>query len=131
MKNSRKPARYYTLKQWKKIIKNWEKSGLSRHAYCVQKNLIESTFCNWQKKIAPSSSQASLGFMKKSEGNLKFSLQDLFVAPMEDSGISINSSSSNQKMEVIFAQGHRLSLEGPFNWEDLRAWLTPLLMEQD
>ncbi|MBA3814838.1 MAG: hypothetical protein H0X26_10250 [Alphaproteobacteria bacterium] len=35
---------------------------------------------------------------------------------------------SHQKIEITFAQGHRLCLEGSFDWNKLRTWLTPLLI---
>jgi hypothetical protein len=59
------------------------------------------------------------------------SLKDLFIPFTRDSATSINSSPSNQKIEVVFAQGHRLCLHGPFDWEKLSSWLTPLLTKQD
>jgi hypothetical protein len=40
-------------------------------------------------------------------------------------------SSSNQKIEVVFAQGHRISLQGSFDLELLGSWLTPLLTNEN
>ena len=49
-KKHRSP-RYYTLAQWKEIIDDWKKSGLSRGAYCRHKDLAPTTFFNWSKKF--------------------------------------------------------------------------------
>ena len=43
----------------------------------------------------------------------------------------IDSFVSNQKIEIVFAQGHRLCLQGSFDWEVLRSWLVPLLVRED
>lgn len=37
---------------------------------------------------------------------------------------------SNQKIEIVFAQGHRLCLEGSFDLESLKSLLTPLLAQE-
>lgn len=49
-KKHRSP-RYYTLAQWKEIIDDWRKSGLSQDAYCLQKDLAPTTFFTWAKKL--------------------------------------------------------------------------------
>ena len=121
-----------SLEEWKEIIEDWEKSGLSTHAYAIQKELCPATFHNWKKRINPPSvpSQAFPDFIKKPDLKPMVSLQDLFV-PLTESSPPIDSSTSSQKIEVTFAQGHRLCLQGPFDWEDLSSWLTPLLTKKD
>ena len=52
-------------------------------------------------------------------------LQEPFIFPQ--SFPPIDSCASNQKIEIVFAQGHRLCLQGSFDWEELRSWLVPLL----
>ena len=53
------------------------------------------------------------------------SLQEPFS--FSQSPTPINSFGSNQNIEIVFAQGHRLCLQGSFDWETLSSWLTPLL----
>ena len=41
----------YSLEEWKIIIADWEKSGLSRHAYCKLKKIPYHSFYRWHNKI--------------------------------------------------------------------------------
>lgn len=36
---------------WKKHIKQWKKSGLSRNAYCIANGIYQSTLTSWIKKL--------------------------------------------------------------------------------
>jgi len=116
----------YPLEKWKEIIEDWQKSGYSQHAYCLRKKICLTTFCIWYKKVtSPQASDLTqdLGLS---------SLKDFFVPlTVTSSEACLDFSSSIQKMEVIFAGGHRLSLQGPFDWEELNSWLTPLLTQQN
>lgn len=46
--------RFYSLEEWEKIVEDWEKSGLTKRAYCKKQQLVYRTFCEWEKKIHPS-----------------------------------------------------------------------------
>lgn len=133
---SPKPANFrqrttYPREQWKEIIEDWQGSGYSQLAYCMQKKLSPSTFHNWYKKIVRPSLASQEPADLAQELGLP-SLKDLFVPlTVTPSEVSLDSSLPTQKMEVVFAQGHRLSLEGPFDWEELNTWLTPLLTKRD
>src|SRR5260221_10677761 len=49
-------TRCYTLEEWEQIIAEWEKSGLTKRAYCKEQKLVYKTFCEWENKIHPSTS---------------------------------------------------------------------------
>ena len=36
---------------WREHIKNWQKSGLSVRAYCIEKGLSDTTFCIWRRRL--------------------------------------------------------------------------------
>ena len=38
---------------------------------------------------------------------------------------------SNQRIEIVFAQGHRLCLQGSFDLDSLKTLLTPLLAKNN
>ena len=106
--------------------------GLEKAAYCRKKKLIPSSFYAWEEKINSSDpSQPFPDLTKESlpqfEGSLKNSFIPLDLSPV----IPRSSPSTNSKIEVMFPQGHRLSLEGSYDWEKLTAWLTPLLTTED
>jgi hypothetical protein len=111
--------RFYSAKQWMKILKDWEKSGLSRGAYCNKKRLSCNTFRKWEKKLK-----------EKREGESPVSLKDLFIPITIDPNTLFNPPFNKQKIEITFAQGHQLCLNGPFDWESIHSWLTPLLKKK-
>ena len=41
----------YTFEQWKGFVEEWKQSGLSKEAYCKQKDLTYSAFFSWSKKL--------------------------------------------------------------------------------
>lgn len=43
-----------TSEEWKEVIKDWEKSGLSKKAYCVEKQMNAANFHVWVKRLYPS-----------------------------------------------------------------------------
>lgn len=108
MSNPRKSPCYYTFEEWKEIYRRLEEKRLQ------------------QVSLA---SQASLDVTQNSS---LLSLKELFISlTVAPSKAPLDTSFSNQKKEIIFAQGHRLCLEGPFDWKELELWLTPLLTKQD
>lgn len=121
-------AQKYTSDQWREIIADWKQSGISANAYCIRKKLCQTTFYGWRKKLERSlASQESTDPPKESSSEFKNLLQDFFVPVGETASLPLPSIAANQKLEVVFAQGERLYLHGPFDWEKLDSWLTPLL----
>ncbi len=47
------------IKKWEAIIEDWKKSGLSKHAYCLQ-NELPYSFYRWEKKLNPSAPREDL-----------------------------------------------------------------------
>jgi|GEM_PF-6544383 len=122
--------REYTVEQWKEIIADWEKSGVSMNAYCIRNKLHPTSLCRWKKKIQQSLlPQSSPSPDKKQPVNLEDLLQDFFVPVAKTEDVTPTSSLGNQKLEIMFVQGHHLCLNGPFDWEKLSFWLTPLLTD--
>ncbi|MBX9621524.1 MAG: hypothetical protein K2X28_05815 [Alphaproteobacteria bacterium] len=175
----------YTFEQWKGFVEEWEKSDLSREAYCKQKGLAPSAFFNWSKKLEdpemakiaslqeytyrdPNQKKELVEEWKKSglsiasycaknglnPGNFykwKQRSQSIGLppqvlehpqkqkpsssSPFEEHFIPVvlkspslnNSSNVQPRIEVTLSQGHHLSIQGPFDWENLIALLTPIL----
>lgn len=44
----------YTEEQMQVAINEWQTSGLSKKAFCRQRNIVYQTFHNWFKRIAKS-----------------------------------------------------------------------------
>jgi hypothetical protein len=44
-------TRRYSIEEWKEIIRDWEKSGLSKHAYCQSKGLSIRMFYLREKQL--------------------------------------------------------------------------------
>jgi hypothetical protein len=44
-----------TPEEWQEVIKDWEKSGLSKKAFCREKQMNEANFHVWIKRLYPSS----------------------------------------------------------------------------
>jgi hypothetical protein len=45
----------YTPREWRRIVKNWEKSGLSPTQYCKENKVVLNTFYTWRKRFNPDS----------------------------------------------------------------------------
>ncbi len=41
----------YRMEQWRQIIQDCQKSGLSNKAYCQQQGISEKTYYYWQRKV--------------------------------------------------------------------------------
>lgn len=129
-KKTQQASSLYSMEQWKEIITDWEKSGVSINAYCIRKRLSTSNFYRWKKKIEYSlSSKLSPCANKTSSPELENLLQDFFVSVPKEADAPLIPFPVNQKLEIVFAQGHRLCLNGPFDWEKLSFWLAPLLTD--
>ena len=121
---SKKTSHMVALEKWTPIIEDWKKSDLNVYVYCKKNGLPLSSLYTWRKKLNPSEhSQPSSDPIREAQPNPEVSLQDFFVPFSLSSGPS----STNPKIEIVLPQGHRLSVEGHFDWEELTAWLTPLL----
>ncbi len=73
-------------------------------------------------------SQFPSSLVNKPELPAHLSLQEAFSSL--NSATDLSPFPENQKIEIVFAQGHRLCLQGSFDWETLSIWLTPLLTEK-
>lgn len=47
-----KPQHIYTLEEWREIFADWEKSGLTLHAYCKVRKLPLASIYTWKQKIS-------------------------------------------------------------------------------
>jgi hypothetical protein len=121
--------RHYTLDEQRAYVEGWKKSNLSKEAYCRKHHLSSSTFYYWEQKFTAwqASSPISKETQKK-ESALSILDQFIPVTLKPASTIATPSvSPTKQKVEVVLSQGHRLSLEGSFEWEALAPLLTALL----
>jgi hypothetical protein len=84
----------YTAEQMRVIVAEWQASGLSKKAFCHQRNITYPTFHYWYKRIAASSSS---GFTEVS------------LPAGERSGVC----------EIVFPSGVRMILQG----EPTASWL--------
>lgn len=51
LKTSRKKQSNIKQRQWQAHIHAWRKSGLTQNEYCRQRQLSNSQFCYWKKKL--------------------------------------------------------------------------------
>ena len=125
-KKKPRPPRFYTPEQWKKFIEEWKQSGMGQKPFCKQKGLTSSAFHRW-KQILDSSGDEIKNKKPATQQSTppKPSFQNQFI-PVTVTSSPISNPSS-PKMEIVFANGHRLYLQGPFDWQALSSWLSPLL----
>lgn len=124
----RKTAHEIAVEKWAPIIEDWEKSGLSKYNYCKAKGIANSHFYRWEKKLNPSRpSHSSSELAEEGQNELEVSLQDLFMPFALGSSVLGMSSPLSPRVEIILSQGHRLYLEGIFDWKKLASWLASLL----
>jgi len=88
----------YTEEQVQVIINEWQASGLSKKAFCRERNIVYQTFHNWFKRIGKSPSS---GF--------------------EEVGLHRFEQSSG--MQIVFPSGARMILQG----EPSASWLREVL----
>jgi len=87
----------YSAEQIQATINEWQKSGLSKKAFCIQRKICAQTFYNWLKRNNPHAS----GFTE-------------VILPRIDQHTSC---------EIIFPSGSRMILQG----EPSASWLRELL----
>jgi hypothetical protein len=119
---SRKSQTLVALERWTPIMEDWKKSGLGVVAYCRKIGIPHGNFGKWRKRLAPSD---SLDLIPESS---KGHLQHLNKERPLSSNSYISSYPFIIKIEIKMSQGHRLYLEGEFEWEKLTSWLYLLLM---
>lgn len=106
-----------SAEEWKEIIEDWKNTGLGITPYCLEKKIYTTTFRRWILRFNPDANQLD-PLLSFEERFMPVILKD------DDSEIYYP-----PKIEVILAKGHRIILHGPFDWEALSTWLTPLLRE--
>lgn len=119
---------FYTPNQWKEMVEERKKSGLSLVAYCMKKGVTTSSLNRWEQtfKYAESFKEVS-ECSQKSKETLISSFEKNFIPVTLKPSSLVNTSNAHQKVEVILSQGHHLSIQGPFEWEGLISLLTSLL----
>jgi hypothetical protein len=135
-------SRFYTFEQWEDVIKDWQKSGMDIPKYCEKHKLVENIFRRWVQKITgdelPSQSTEDLKSTDSSQDHkpepksskTASSLKDLFIpVTIKPDSTDASSSETSPKVEVTLSQGHKLTIQGPFEWEKVMAVLMPLLRE--
>ena len=88
----------HTSEEMQGVIKEWQTSGLSKKAFCSQRNIKEHTFHYWCRRLTETSSP---GFTE----------------------VALDSDSGAGKFEIIFPSGVRLILPG----EPSPVWLREVL----
>lgn len=121
-----KKARHYTPEQWKKFIEEWRQSGIALKPFCRQKGLTYSVFYRWKQTLESSGEIKQQNTMVQQDVPEKPSIQDRFIPVTMPSSSFPNS--SPPKMEIVLSNGHRLYLQGAFDWQALSTWLNPLLV---
>lgn len=119
----------FTLEEWKKIFKEWKQSGLGKEKFCIKKGISITSFCRWEEKLKslkiPNLPQDKLLIQTS---NSKSSLQNLFIPiTLKPEPAPVTSSEESSKVEVTLSGGHKLLIQGTFDWDNVMTLLTPLL----
>jgi hypothetical protein len=88
----------HTSEEMQGVIKEWQTSGLSKKAFCRQRNIKEHTFHYWCRRLIETSSR---GFTE----------------------VALDSGPGAGKFEIIFPSGVRMILPG----EPSPVWLREVL----
>lgn len=88
----------YTAEQIQVAINEWQVSGLSKKAFCLQRDICPQTFYNWLKR---KNETASSGFTE----------------------VTLPGREQNISCEVVFPSGTRMILQG----EPSASWLREVL----
>ncbi|MBP9777526.1 MAG: hypothetical protein KBD36_06800 [Alphaproteobacteria bacterium] len=111
--------------KWLEIMNDWKKSGLSGGKYCREKKLDSSTFYDWRKKLRPYKELCP--HVDSEKGEIQPKVQESFMPLRAFLADPVEPSPLTQKIELMFPQGHRLTLEGSFDREKLNLWVASLL----
>ncbi len=121
----RKTKDIKAVERWTPLVADWEKSGLTKGAYCKKHRLAQSDLCRWVKLLdSPKALEMSTDVIEKPKSE---DLQEPMAFSFFKKDNSIDSSTLVQRMDVRLSQGEHFCLEGPFDWPKLMTWLTPLL----
>src|SRR3990167_2416015 len=100
----RKTSHMKAVERWAVIVEDWQKSGLSKFAYCNKHRLVPSNLYQWTKNLAPSAPpQLAQDLMK--EPPIEASSQDHTSSHCLSSVIPDEYSSANQRIQITFAHG--------------------------
>ena len=88
----------YTAEQIQVVINEWQVSGVSKKAFCHQRDICPQTFYNWLKR---NKQTGSSGFTE----------------------VTLPTREQNSGCEIVFPSGVRMILEG----EPSASWLRELL----
>ena len=77
----------YTSEEMQLVIKEWQSSGISKKAFCRQRNIKDHTFHYWCRRLKKTSSP---GFTE----------------------VALDSGTDAGKFEIIFPSGVRMILQG-------------------
>jgi transposase-like protein len=88
----------YTAEQVKTAISDWQSSGLSKKAFCLQRGICPQTFYNWLKRI---DAVGSSGFTE----------------------VTLPSPDQSRGFEIVFPSGARMIVQG----EPSPSWLREVL----
>ncbi len=120
------------FEKWSEIVEDWQKSGLKKSVYCRKRKLVHSSFYMWERRISSSPHpQSPWNLVGGEQPQRENSLKDIFIPLTLGEVASKEPSFTNTKIEVVLAQGGRISLEAPVDGEKLREWLAPLLARKN
>ena len=95
---------------WKEHVRNFNKSGVSRRKYCVEKNLSYWTFRNWQKKTEADHSSENL----------------VKISHLNYPAINESQSLPQSTIEIVISQKIFIRLNKDFDGELLRSVMSEL-----
>ena len=118
----------YTPEQQMEFIRDWEKSGLSKAAYCLKTGVPEYGLSVWARKLEiPELAPQFAPYTETQKAPSISSFEEHFIPVTINPPPLFNSSNTTPRIDVTLSQGHRLSIQGPFNWEGLVPLLTSIL----
>jgi hypothetical protein len=111
----RRPS--YSREHWQGVIEHWRASGLSKKAYCRQQEITPSVFARWYRRITSCNEERA---EEQRPGTDAF--MPIYVTAEPQASVA-----PACQLEIILAQGHRLSVQGIVDWTALGTFLAPLL----
>lgn len=95
---------------WRKHIAAWERSGLSKAAYCRQHGLCANTMCTWRKRLAKATVKS------EKQAFVELVRPETVPAP----------SASIEPLEIRFPSGCTVRVPASMPPEAVRPWLEAL-----
>lgn len=118
VKESNDKGKRRSLERQQEIIARWRASGLNKQAYCRREGILLSSFGRWFKSVKFHDLRKEVDCLKRVEEN--FIPISLRAEP--------HSFPLQPQLEVVLANGCRLNIQGPFEWERVSLFLKPLLV---